>query len=267
VEPFVDISEDQGVYNMAGNNDQLIAIRMSTGVLNRFDTQAATNYANASAAGKKIIQYHYCGNNDPTAEANLFISACSPFAQYDMYCIDAELGQSKAWKQTFADVVKAATGCNVIDYMNISTTNNLGVLPDCGLWLAAPSWGFNQIITELNPGIEYIMQQGPIVNGVDSDMCFIPMDVLEKYGYTVPNAPTPTPTPEPTPTPPAPQPDPTPVPTPTPEPPTPAPVPPTPPTPSPTPEPSPAPAPKPTLPKLNIFQIIIDAILRWWKKG
>ena len=185
--PFVDISDNNGVYNMAANSDQLIAIRMSSGDGGlHFDTQAAANYANASKAGKLILQYHYCGTGDPAEEAEFFLKACSPYAQYDMYCIDAEMGQTKAWKQTFADVVKNATGCNVIDYMNISLANSLGPLPDCALWLAAPSWGFNQTITELNSGIEYIMQQGPVVNGVDSDMCFITKEVLQKYGYQPP---------------------------------------------------------------------------------
>jgi hypothetical protein len=183
---FKDISEDNGAYDMSSNTDQLIAIRMSTGVLNRFDLEAAENYTSAHAAGKRIIQYHYCGNNDPTTEAKLFVAACSPFAQYDMYCIDAELGQSKAWKQTFADYVKQATGCNVIDYMNISTANAIGALPDCALWLAAPSWGFDQTITELNKGIEYLFQQGPVVDGVDTNAAFTTIDVLDKYGYQEP---------------------------------------------------------------------------------
>lgn len=181
--PFVDISEYQGAYDMSKNTDALIAIRMSVGTLNRFDLEAARNYANAHAAGKRIIQYHYCGTGDPATEAKLFLSACSPFQQYDMYCIDAESGQSKAWKQTFADTVKEATGCNVIDYMNISTANALKPLPDCALWLAAPSFGFDQDISELDAGIEYLFQQGPVVNGVDSDAAFTTVAVLDKYGY------------------------------------------------------------------------------------
>ena len=52
--PFVDISEDQGNYNMSANTDQLIAIRMSYGVEMRFDNQAAVNYKNAVEAGKRV---------------------------------------------------------------------------------------------------------------------------------------------------------------------------------------------------------------------
>ena len=196
--PFVDISEAQGTYNMAANTDQLIAIRMSTGALMRFDEQAQRNYNNATAAGKRVLQYHYAGNNDPTVEADLFLKACSPFAEHDLYCLDPELAESKDWCNTFDSVVFAATGCHVIDYGNITWANNVGASPDCALWLAAPSWGFNQTITELHSGIEYIMQQGPTVNGVDSDMCFISLDVLDKYAYHVPNASTPAPVTTPT---------------------------------------------------------------------
>lgn len=193
--PFVDISENNGNYDMGANTDSLIAIRVSTGVLTRADNHADVNYKNAYDAGKRIIQYHYCGTNDPTAEANLFLEVCKPFNQYDMFCIDAELGQSKAWKQTFADVVKAATGCNVIDYMNISLANALGALPDCALWLAAPSWPFNEPVTEFHNG-EYLFQQGPAVNGVDTDVAYTTIDVIDKYGYQVP-VPQPAPVPAP----------------------------------------------------------------------
>lgn len=197
--PFSDISEAQGSYNMAANTDQLIAIRMSTGALMRFDHEAAKNYSTAHAAGKLILQYHYAGNNDPTAEANLFLAACHPFAENDLYCLDPELAESKDWCNTFDAVVFAATGCHVIDYGNITWANNVGASPDCALWLAAPSWGFNQTITELHSGITYIMQQGPIVNGVDSDMCFISLDTLKKYAYHVAAQPAPAPVPTPAP--------------------------------------------------------------------
>ena len=261
---------------MAANTDQLIAIRMSTGELMRFDEQAQRNYNNATAAGKRVLQYHYAGNNDPTEEANLFLKACSPFAEHDLYCLDPELAESKDWCNTFDSVVFAATGCHVIDYGNITWANNVGASPDCALWLAAPSWGFNQTITELHPGIEYIMQQGPIVNGVDTDMCFISLDVLDKYAYHATQA-------QPTPAPPAPV---TPAPTP------PVVVPPTPvstpvpPTPAPvvatsvtgttgtqvttatlTPPSSTTPNPTTSVPNVSWFTKLINAILEWWRSA
>ena len=199
--PFSDVSYAQGNYNMAANNDQIIAIRMSSGDGGlHFDTHAAINYKAASAAGKVIINYHFAGTADPTAEANFFISAVQPFAENDIYALDIEQGQDAAWINTFASVVQAATGAWPLVYMNISTANSTYQgTHNLGLWLAAPSWGFNQTITELNPGIVYVAQQGPIVNGVDSDAWFGTIEELKAYGYHASQ-----PTPAPAPTPPAP---------------------------------------------------------------
>lgn len=219
--PFQDISYAQGDYDMGANTDEIIAIRMSSGDGGlHFDTQATKNYDAAHAAGKVIIQYHFGGTADPTTEANFFVEACSPFAENDIYCLDVERGQDAGWVNTFAEVVHTATGCWPLVYMNISTANSVypGVT-DCGLWLAAPSWGFDQEITELHSGITYVAQQGPIVNGVDSDMFFAPdLDHVKAYGYKVPVVPAPVPPTEPTPAPTVPTPDPTPVPAPAPTP-------------------------------------------------
>lgn len=189
--PFKDISENQGQYNMALNSDPIIAIRMSTGVLMRFDLEASRNYSNAIAADKVVINYHYAGRNDPIVEAKLFISAVQPFAENDVYCLDAELGQTKAWKESFVNYVHDQTSAWPLDYMNISTANALGPCDNCGLWLAAPSWGFNETIVGLNPNLVYVAQQGPIVNGVDTNMWFGTLDQLKAYGYHLPSSPTP----------------------------------------------------------------------------
>lgn len=185
---------------MATNTDELIAIRMSSGDGGlHFDTQATKNYDAASAAGKVIINYHFGGTGDPTAEANFFIEAVSPFAEGDIYALDVERGQSSDWINTFANVVHAQTGCWPLVYMNISTANSIyKQVENCGLWLAAPSWGFDQVITELDAGIIYVAQQGSIVDGVDSDMFFAPdLDHVKSYGYhvavTAPPAVTPNP--------------------------------------------------------------------------
>jgi hypothetical protein len=185
--PFKDISYAQGVYNMSYNTDEIIAIRMSSGDGNlHFDTQATTNYNNAKAAGKVTILYHFAGTADPTTEANFFIEAVSPLAEGDVYALDIEQGQSKAWIETFTERVHAVTGAWPLVYMNISTANSQAPIPNCGLWLAAPSWGFDATITELSSGIEYVAQQGPIVDGVDSDMWFGTLDALKLYGYQIP---------------------------------------------------------------------------------
>lgn len=237
--PFKDISYAQGTYDMSANTDEIIAIRMSSGEGSlHFDTQATTNYNAASAAGKVIIGYHFAGTADPTTEANFFVEAMSPLAVGDVYALDIEQGQDAAWINTFVNVVHDKTNAWPLVYMNISTANNLfAAVNNCGLWVAAPSWGFDQIITELNSNIVYVAQQGPIVNGVDSDAWFDTLEVLKKYAYQGPQT-----TPDPVPVP-SPAPDPVPTPTP----PTPTPSEPTP-TPTPTPEPTPPVSPDPTPP-------------------
>lgn len=199
--PFKDISYAQGAYNMGANPDQIIAIRMSSGEGGlHFDSDATANYNNASAAGKVIINYHFAGTADPTTEAKFFIEAVSPLAEGDIYALDIELGQDAAWINTFVEYVHSVTNCWPLVYMNISTANAIwsGVNSNCGLWLAAPSWGFDQVITELNSSIVYVAQQGPTVNGVDTDMFFAPdLAHVKAYGYK--NTPVPTPAPAPAP--------------------------------------------------------------------
>lgn len=236
--PFKDISQYQGAYNMSADNNQLIAIKMSGGDAGLyFDSRAAANYDNAAHAGKVIIQYHFAGGQDPTAEANFFLKACSPFAENDVYCLDWEIehGDPVGWVNTFTQVVHAATGAWPLVYMDIDRCNRFDwnpVFANCGLWLAAPSYGWNE-----NAPVHhtYVAQQGPIVNGVDTDMWFNgDINSVKAYGHHT--APAPTPTPEPTPVPvPTPQPDPIPTPEPTPEP-----------QPEPSPEPTPTPTPLPT---------------------
>lgn len=209
--PFSDISYAQGNYDMEANSDQIIAIRMSSGDGGlHFDSDATANYNAASAAGKVIINYHFAGTADPTTEANFFIEAVSPLAENDVYALDIEQGQSLDWINTFCEVVHNATNAWPLVYMNISTANSIGNVPNCGLWLAAPSWGFDQTITELNAGIVYVAQQGPIVNGVDSDMWFGTLDELKAYGYHTPIIPPPEPVPTPVPVDPTPEPSPAP---------------------------------------------------------
>lgn len=245
--PFQDISYAQGLYNMAGNGDQAIAIRMSSGDAGlHFDTQANRNYNAASTAGKTIIGYHFAGGLDPTQEADYAVRAMSPLAEYDIMALDWEIQHTDpvGWCTTYVNEVHAKTGMWPLIYLNQSTLKAYDwspVLANCGLWLAAPSYSFD---ADVPVSHVYVAQQGPIVNGVDSDAFFGTLDQLRAYGYHAPAVPTPPPAPTPAP---VPTPDPVPVPTPAPTPaPDPTPVPSPQPVPSPTPSPSaPTPSPKP----------------------
>lgn len=202
--PFVDISYAQAQYNMDLNTDQAIMMKMSGGDNGLYyDDQAARNYNNAVRLGKVPMMYHFYGGGDPVTEANFFIAACSPLALGDIMAVDVERGST--WNpQTdsnavskiaaFVNRVHDVTGMWPWVYMNMSTANMYdwsSVFNNCGYWCAAPSYGFND---QLPVKYLQIAQQGPVVNGVDSDMFFGTLAQLKKYGYSS-SSPTPTPTP------------------------------------------------------------------------
>lgn len=208
---FADISYAQGEYNMSLNGDLLISIRMShgDGALT-YDTQAARNYANATAAGKTVCGYHFAGGGDPTAEAALFLSAMSPLAENDVMALDWEIEHPDpvGWCVTFMTYIHDRTNVWPLIYMDIDRLNRFDWTPifsNCGLWLAAPSFGFDEDIPMVHH--TYVAQQGPIVNGVDTDAWFGTIEQFKAYGYhkesadpiTTPPITPPMPTPSPTP--------------------------------------------------------------------
>lgn len=222
--PFKDISYAQGQWNMDTDSDQVVAMKASgfytSSKIPYLDTQLVRNYANAIRLNKVPIMYHFCGGADPTAEADYFFEAVSPLAAGDCYALDYEFDVPDPvnWVLVFMTHFHDKTNTWPWLYIDISRLNAHDwspVLRNCGLWIAAPSFGFEETIPIHNV---YIAQQGPTVNGIDTDMFFGTIDELKRYAYT-PTAPTPPPTP-PVVTPPAPPviPDPTPptVPTPTP---------------------------------------------------
>lgn len=256
---FNDISYAQGAYNMAGDPNPFVMMKMSgfytSAKTPYYDAQAARNYQQAVAHGKVPGMYHFAGGADPVAEADFFVGACSPLAENDVMALDWEIQHPDpvGWCLAFVNRVHERTGVWCLVYMNISTANAYDwsrVFNNCGYWCAAPSFSFDAQIPVKYP---QIAQQGPIVNGVDCDAFFGSLDQLKKYGYhaVAPPAPQPAPAPQPSPTPaPVPEPPaPAPVPQPAPEPtPTPAPGP----TPTPSPQPSPSPAPTPSDPTSGI---------------
>lgn len=205
---FVDISYAQGEYNMSLNGDLMVAMKASgfytVSKQPYLDAQLDRNYANTTSAGKVPILYHFAGGADPTVEASYFISAASPLADGDVYALDWEIENDDpvGWVNTFTNHVHAVTGAWPLVYMDIDRLNRFDwsiVLENCGLWLAAPSFGFDDTIPNVNK--TYVAQQGPIVNGVDTDAWFGTIEELKEYAYHTPVS-QPDPEPASTPTPP-----------------------------------------------------------------
>jgi len=194
--PFHDISYAQGVYDMTADPNPIVMIKMSggdgpIGSELYFDSQAYNNYTNAVKTGKAPAGYHFAGAGDPVAEADYFYRAMSPLAENDVMALDWEIegytGDPVAWCLSFVTEIHNKCGVWPLIYLNISTLNGHDwspVLANCGLWLAAPSYGFDETIPEVK--VTYVAQQGPIVNGVDTDAFFGTLDEFKKYGYHAP---------------------------------------------------------------------------------
>lgn len=271
--PAIDISQWQGNVNFAGVPQEIVIMKMSGGDNGLYyDSKASQNYSGAKAAGKAVAGYHFAGGTDPVAEAQQFLRAMSPIATEDVFVLDWEVQHANpvAWCQQFVEFIHAQAGVWCLVYLNISTTNAYDwspVLNNCGLYIAAPSYGWDDTIPVKYP---VVMQQGPYIadpgisGNIDSDMWFGTLDQFKQYGYHPAGA---TPAPEPKPAP-DPVPDPIPVP-----PPAPAPA------PEPTPDPTPTPEPHPTPPPAtspsgnslfswvsNLFSKLVSW-LKSWKKG
>lgn len=238
--PFKDISYAQGQYNMATDTDPMVMMKASgfyTGSLQPYiDTQLDRNYADALQCHKIPFMYHFfVPMVDPLVQAAWFLRCVSPLAVGDGYAVDVEIDGVDLVNKVLAFVNEhhSNTNCYPWVYINRFLRQKYDWSPVfalCSEWIAAPDISFDANIP--NVGI-YVAQQGPIVNGVDTDEYFGSLDSLKKYTYqgvqevtnvpTQTNPVTPPETPAPsqptvTPSVPAPQPDPqTPAPTVTPE--------------------------------------------------
>lgn len=278
--PAKDISRWQGTWQDTGEPIVMIKIGGGDDGL-YYDSQANNNYNQAKAAGKHVGGYWFIGwTAGPAQEASFYVRGMMPFTENDVYALDIESGSvpvpgnAPDYVAQMVDYIHSQTGVWPLLYMNLSTLNAHNwdsLLANCGLWLA--DWAVSPDAT-IPTNHTYVMQQYSDGPNYDHDEWFGTVEEFDKYGYHAAQpapAPAPQPTPAPTPAPepapaPTPEPQPTPTSTPTPEP-TPAPVPVPEPTPSPAPKPNPKPTPSPTpapLPKLNWFQRLIQALLRWW---
>jgi hypothetical protein len=209
---FFDVSYAQGQYNMDADQSPIVFMKMSGFYYGSkqgyYDTQAARNYNNAIRLGKVPGLYHFAGGADPIQEADFFIGACSPLAHGDILILDYELTASmnppadpNAWCLAFVNRVHEKTGVWPLFYTYTSMLQQYGfkdVLKNCGLWLADYRYSPDQDIPNTPPYIIHQYQGSPL----DTNACFVSLDVLKKYGYhAVQPQPTPAPVPEPVPAP------------------------------------------------------------------
>lgn len=177
--------------NYVPGSEDFVMIKMSGGDAGLYmDSSASKNYTAAVGAGKVVGGYHFAGGGDPIAEADYFVRAMSPVAENDVYALDWEIQHTDPvdWCLQFVNEVHDKVGVWPLIYLNISTTNGYDwspVLANCGLWLAAPSYSFD---SDAPISHTYVMQQGPIVNGIDSDAFFGSREELQAYGYHAPAA-------------------------------------------------------------------------------
>ena len=209
---FHDISYAQGLYNMVANTDPMVMMKASgfytSSHLPYLDTQLVRNYDDAKKYGKIPFMYHFAGGADPLVEAKYYIQAVSPLTVGDGYALDWEIDVPNPvqWVLIFVTHVHDVTGCwpwVYIDRSRREAHDWSPVFQHCSEWIAAPDVSFDANI----PGVGvYVAQQGPIVNGVDTDEYFGTLESLKSYtyGYKAPAPalePQPIPQPAPAPTP------------------------------------------------------------------
>lgn len=209
---FVDISYAQGNYNMAADPNPMIMMKASgfytSAKTPYLDSQLTNNYANALKYNKIPFMYHFAGGADPLTEAQYFVRAISPLSVGDGYALDFEidLADPVSWALIFVQHIHDVTGCYPWVYIDRARREAFDWSPVfnlCSEWIAAPDVSFDATISGV--GV-YVAQQGPIVNGVDTDEYFGTLESLRSYtyGYQAPAevpqpvvAPTPTPEPAP----------------------------------------------------------------------
>ena len=188
--PFVDISYAQGNYNMAANTDPMVMMKASgfyTGSLQPYiDSQLVNNYANAIKYHKIPFMYHFFVPEVPAlTQAAWFLRCVSPLAVGDGYAVDVEIDGPNLVQDvlTFVQKHHENTGCYPWVYINRYLRQKYDWSPVfalCSEWIAAPDVSFDANI----PGVGiYVAQQGPIINGVDTDEYFGTLESLRSYTY------------------------------------------------------------------------------------
>jgi len=152
------------------------------------DSQLVRNYANAIRLGKIPFMYHFAGGADPVVEASYFAIAVAPLAVGDGYALDFEVdtADNPSWVLAFLDHFTAVVGTPPWFYVDRSrrqTGDWSAITAKYGEWVAAPDVPFSATI----PGVGvYIAQQGPIIDGHDTDVYFGSEDSLKAYTHQAP---------------------------------------------------------------------------------
>ncbi len=188
--PFVDISYANGNYNMATNTDPMVMMKASgfyTGSLQPYiDSQLDNNYASAKKYNKIPFMYHFfVPAVDPNIQAAWFLRCVSPLAVGDGYALDVEIDGPNLVQDvlTFVTDHHRSTGCYPWVYIDRYLRQKYDWSPVfalCSEWIAAPDVPFSQNVTGV--GV-YVAQQGPIVNGADTDEYFGTLESLKSYTY------------------------------------------------------------------------------------
>lgn len=207
---FNDISYAQGLYDMDSDPNAMIMMKASgfytVAKTPYLDSQLVNNYASATRLGKVPFMYHFAGGADPVVEASYFATAVAPITVGDGYALDFEIDtdDNPGWCLAFLDHFTQVVGTApwwYIDRDRRSRGDWSAVSAKYGEWIAAPDVPFDANIA--NVGM-YIAQQGPIVNGHDTDMFFGTLEQAKAYTHqAVPPPAEPIPTrvaPAPTPT-------------------------------------------------------------------
>lgn len=188
--PFHDISYAQGLYNMAANTDPMVMMKASgfyTGSLQPYlDSQLVRNYDAAKQYGKIPFMYHFfVPAVDAIVQANYFLRAVSPLTVGDGYALDVEIDGPNLVQDVYTFVTKhhENTGCWPWVYINRYLREKYdwsSVFALCSEWIAAPDVAYTADIQGV--GV-YVAQQGPIVNGVDTDEYFGTLESIKSYTY------------------------------------------------------------------------------------